>query len=150
MKVWFFSRRLIVAMCISALAVFAIAPEAFAAEPDYTDKYYSFNLTSKGSTSGTAWRAKGSNSSVYIYISTKMGKTCRGFVDGATSGKGAGKKDCTIGTVFLANTGHWRIRNTVKESKKTHARITSWAQIGSGRVTGQWSPDCAGSYNPLN
>ena len=45
-----------------------------------------------------------------------------------------------------------RIRNTIKESGYLQCKlgITSAKSGVSGRVSGKWSPDCAGTYQAAN
>jgi hypothetical protein len=148
-SVWQKAITVTIALILSAFLVVGESVPAFA-YADYGDKGFAFDLTSTGDTAGTPWYKKGTDSSVYINVQYRSGTAPRGYVDGANSSSGTNKKDCTIGTVYLSKTGEYRFRNLVNESGLTYARLTAWASLGTGYVSGVWSPDCAGSYAYLN
>lgn len=100
-------------------------------------------------TSATGYRSKHDSSSVYIWIMGYSGKPLRLYVDGAYDNRGTGNMNCTQG-VYRSNHEHeWEIYNLVRENKRSHARLTAWAESGYGTVYGKWGPDCFGHFNKL-
>lgn len=118
---------------------------------DTRDSRYDFNFQFKGASQGTEWRGKDSYSSTYLRVDYRTGKSPHLFVDGANNSKGAGWRNCTNGDYVRApGVGQYEIHNGVRELGYAFARLTGWADQGSGKLSGLWSPDCAGNYTDLN
>ena len=112
---------------------------------------YDFYLGSQGATDGTSWRSKDNATSTYIWVKSKWGNSPRLYVDGAKDTNGWNTTNCTNGgSVRAPGPGEYEIHNGVYELGFRWARITSWADYGSGGLRGEWSPDCSGNYADLN
>ena len=108
-------------------------------------------LGSQGATDGTSWRSKDNATSTYIWVKSKWGNSPRLYVDGAKDTNGWNTTNCTNGgSVRAPGPGEYEIHNGVYELGFRWARITSWADYGSGGLRGEWSPDCSGNYADLN
>ncbi len=114
------------------------------------DTTYNFSFGAN-ETDGTAWRGKDGTTSTYIRIDWKTGNSPRLYVDGAYNSDGYGSTNCTIeGYVRAPGPDEYEIHNLVYESGFRWARLTCWADLGSGAMAGAWSPDCGGDYTDLN
>lgn len=134
---------------IALPATNAIASEA--SPTSYVDSTYSFSLGSRGATDGTSWRSKDNATSTYIRVYSKWGQSPRLYVDGARNSDGWDTTNCTnYDHVRAPGPGRYEIHNGVYELGFRWARITSWADLGPGGLSGVWSPDCQGNYADLN
>lgn len=128
--------------------VFIPAEESLVTSDGNTgDTTFNFYMESVGNTSGTGYRNKENDSSVYVNITYCRG-TPRMFVDGAYDDAGTGSRDCTAAVYRARNTEPQRMRNYVNEWGYNHARITSWADAYRSEVRGKWSPDCSTNTYP--
>lgn len=100
-------------------------------------------------TSATGYRRKDNSSSLYINILGYSGKPLRLYVDGAYNTNGSGGANCTEGVYRSNHYGKWEMYNQVRESGRSAARLTAWAESGYGTVNGVWSPDCVGRFSKL-
>lgn len=100
-------------------------------------------------TSATGYRRKDNSSSLYINILGYSGKPLRLYVDGAYNTNGSGGANCTEGVYRSNHYGKWEMYNQVRESGRSAARLTAWAESGYGTVNGVWSPDCVGRVSKL-
>lgn len=141
----------VAALCACALSLGTVLTShdlAFAKEESgtYRSTTFKFNMTSKGKTQGTEFRAKKTKNSVYVNVTKKTGSSCRLHVDGR---EGKEIRDCTVRTATLKSTGEYRIRTTVYEYGYREARLTSWANVGKCTVQGYWSPNCYGTAGKI-
>lgn len=107
------------------------------------DDYFHFYMASAGNTSGTGFRRKDDDTSVYVRVKYSRGEP-RIYVDGAKNSNGGSRRDCTAAAYRVAGIGsikQRRMRNYVNEWGYSHARITTWADRGTSEVEGYWSPD---------
>lgn len=111
------------------------------------DDEFSFLMRSVGNTSGTGYRDKDNDSSVYVRIDYTRGQP-RMYVDGAYNDSGWGSRDCTATGYRVKHEGSQRLRNMVNEWGYNHARITTWADQYVSEVRGVWSPDCSSNTYP--
>lgn len=118
-----------------------VGSEAVTPYGNHSDKSFEFKMPKRGSTSGTGYRKKDDDSSVYVNISECRGRP-RMFVDGAVNTSGGQKRNCTA-TVYRASVkGPHRMRNFVNEWGFSYARLTSWNDESvQAYVKGVWSPD---------
>lgn len=102
----------------------------------------------------TSERAKGNQSSTYIRLDEGPNGYVRAAVEGKMPVGDAGYlvwKNMTWNvTSVLVPLGRWRIRQTIFEDGGRSARLRITRYNADGRASGVWSPDCAGSYTPLN
>ena len=148
------ARKVLVTAALGLSLVVCPATGAVASEASpqkSADAPYGFYLGYQGATDGTSWRSKDNATSTYIKVNSKWGKSPRLYVDGAKDTNGRNTTNCTNGgSVRAPGPGEYEIHNGVYELGFRWARITSWADYGSGGLRGEWSPDCSGNYADLN
>ncbi|MBY4797889.1 hypothetical protein K6V98_05935 [Collinsella sp. AGMB00827] len=114
-----------------------------------SDTSFSFPLRHAGSTWATSGRPKEDASSVYVRIRKIEMRSCRLYVDGWTGR--TWKNETVYGYARARQVGKWRIRSNVYEMYgNTNARLTAWANDGTGVISGEWSPDSWGTYTAIN
>ena len=149
------ARKFVAAAMLAVSLTSLPATAAFASDMGSTrssvDSSFSFYFGSAGATQATAWRNKDRPSSTYIRVDARSGNSPRLYVDGAWNSNGDGSYNCTNhGFVRAPGPGQYEIHNGVYELGYRWARLTGWADNGSGTLRGAWSPDCAGNYTDLN
>lgn len=137
-------KRTLIALSMFGLVMVTSSP-VFAKNASNTNlpsKVVSFSYSTSAYTD---LREKQDTSSHYI-------KNNSGFdlwVESLTSGN---VNKTVKGYAIIPSGTERRIRNTIKESGYSYCKlgITSAKSSVSGRVSGKWNPDCAGSYPAAN
>lgn len=112
------------------------------------DSKYEFTMPDLG-TNATGGRIKENNSATYIRVDIKTMQSCRTYVDAQTL---FGWKNETVWEhATVKALGKFAIHQNVYENHgRCNARLSAWANNGSGTLQGVWSPDSWGSYPSIN
>ncbi|MDE5854570.1 MAG: hypothetical protein K2H19_05855 [Ruminococcus sp.] len=155
--------RKIATVITSALTVASMGVIISASAIDYTNPTDQYGNPYNPNTGDTSWSVEASSSSDYcrpkfndssIYVKNySMISNVQVSVYGRKSKTGkdvsvgmSGHK--TVGLTFPANNTR-EIYQKINENGCTFAHIV-FKNTGSNRPYGVWSPDCVGSYTPLN
>lgn len=127
-----------------------------AAEPNTTDRVFSFNLYSTSAAYAvTSYENKNDSSSVYVY-SESMTNTlnsvyAKAYGSDYTSGYLSVDRTLYGRNYYYTGTNISReLLNTVYEEGDRYAALAARGRTGIGTATGLWSPDTGGNYEPMS
>ncbi len=135
------AKRLMVVLGILIAGLLMVPSTALATTENQS---YDFYFSGTGATQGTGGVKKDTSSECFISIEQLTMESLYLYIDGSIFRDGPWINRTGAsggGTAVARETGYFLIRNNVKKTSGSYARLTGMSPAGSGYISGEWSPD---------